>query len=135
MPKDWKEIARDCLEGAESGTMTFPQIVGTLMNAGFDGYAVDLRRMTATYYLANGEAVELNMAWASAPVAESFDAATVRAAIREAQTLVPGYTYKGFCAKVAAAGCAGYLVSFPGKRVLYFGRTAETHTEYFPGTK
>jgi len=25
--------ARQCLEGAESGTMTFPQIVGTLMMA------------------------------------------------------------------------------------------------------
>jgi len=128
MSRDWKEIARICLEGAESGALTFPQIIGTLMNSGFDGYAVDLRRMTATYYLADGEAVELNMAWSAAPVAESFDAATVRAAIREAQGLVPGYTYKGFCAKVAAAGCAGYLVSFPGKRVLYFRPTGETHT-------
>jgi uncharacterized protein YbcV (DUF1398 family) len=49
--------------------------------------------------------------------------------------LVPGYTYKGFCAKVTGAGCAGYLVSFPGKRVLYYGRSGETHTEYFPGTQ
>jgi len=46
---------------------------------------------------------------------------------------VPGYTYKGFRAKVAGAGCAGYLASFLGKRVLYYGRTGETHTEYFPG--
>jgi hypothetical protein len=42
-------------------------------------------------------------------VAESFDASMVRGAIREAQALVPGYTYKGFCAKVAGAGCAGYF--------------------------
>ena len=28
-----------------------------------------------------------------------------------------------------------YLVSFLGRRVLYYGRTAETHTEYFPGTQ
>ena len=34
--------------------------------------------------------------------------------------------------KVMAAGCAGYMVSFLGKRVLYFGRTAETHVEHFP---
>jgi hypothetical protein len=27
----------------ETGTMTFPKIVGTLMNFGFDGYLVDLR--------------------------------------------------------------------------------------------
>ena len=54
------------------------------------------------------------------------------AAIREAQQLIPGYTYKGFCSKVAAAGCAGYIVSFSGRRALYLGRTGETHVEYFP---
>ena len=30
------------------------------------------------------------------------------------------------------AGCAGYLVSFPGRRAVYFGRTGETHVELFP---
>jgi uncharacterized protein YbcV (DUF1398 family) len=135
MAIDWKDIARTCLEGSESGSMTFPQIVGMLMNAGFDGYSVDLRSRTATYYLKTGEAVTLEATLAPTPVAEAFDAAIVREAIREAQALVPGYTYKGFCAKVAGAGCAGYLVSFPGKRVLYFGCTGETHTEYFPNAK
>ena len=31
------------LEGSESGTMTFPQSLRLLMEAGFDGYAVDFR--------------------------------------------------------------------------------------------
>ena len=132
---EWKDIARNSLEGAESGSMTFPQIVGMLMNADFDGYSVDLRSATATYYQKSGEALTLDAVKPSTPVAERFDAEAVRAAIREAQGLVPGYTYKGFCAKVAGAGCAGYLVSFPGKRVLYYGRTGETHTEYFPNSK
>lgn len=135
MSTNWKEVARSCLEGAESGAMTFPQIVGRLIEAGFDGYAVDLRRATASYYLPDGEAVELEAPRTTAPVSERFDAAIVREAISEAQALAPGYTYKGFCAKVARAGCAGYLVSFPGKRVLYYGRTGETHTEYFPGAQ
>ena len=52
--------------------------------------------------------------------------------MREAQANAPGYTYLGFCSKVRAAGCAGYLVSFLGKRVVYYGRTAETHVELFP---
>lgn len=56
------------------------------------------------------------------------------AAIREAQSLVPGYTYRGFCAKARAAGCAGYIVSFLGRRAVYFGRTAETLTEPFPAS-
>jgi len=35
-------------------------------------------------------------------------------------------------AQVKAAGCAGYLVSFLGRRVVYYGRSAETHVEHFP---
>lgn len=127
-----RALAQDCLAAAESGAMTFPQIVGALMEGGFEGYAVDLRRAVAVYYRPNGESVELAAHTPHRAVAPAFDADTVRAAIHEAQTLAPGYTYQGFCAKVMAAGCAGYLVSFPGRRVVYFGRTGEVHTEHFP---
>ena len=127
--------ARAALEGAESGTMTFPQIVGSLIEAGFDGYAVDLRQATTTYYLPDGEAFSLPARKSPVSVAAAFDAAIVREGIREAQTLAPGYTYPGFCDKVAGAGCAGYLVSFPGQRVLYYGRDGGTHTEHFPGSR
>ncbi len=127
-----KTIAETCLEGAESGAMTFPQIVGTLMREGFDGYSVDFRRGTATYYLSDGDSVDLPTRRTAVPIAAAFDAPAVQAAIREAQQLVPGYTYSGFCKKVMTAGCAGYVVSFPGRRVLYYGRDAETHVERFP---
>ena len=125
-------IAQQCLEGAESNTMTFPQIVATLMDAGFEGYFVDFRRGMVSYYLPSGDSVELSGAKPSMPVAAAFSAAVVREAIREAQALDSGYTYKGFVAKVAAAGCVGYIVSFLGRRVLYFGRSADTHIEHFP---
>jgi len=125
-------IARQCLEGAESGAMTFPQIVEALMAAEFDGYLIDLRFGQATYYLLEGEGLELPTHRSAISVAAEFNSELVVAAIREAQALVPGYTYKGFCDMVKRAGCAGYLVSFVGRRVLYFGRTAETHVEYFP---
>ena len=52
--------------------------------------------------------------------------------VRWAQANPADYSYVAFCEKVKAAGCAGYLVSFLGRRVVYFGRTAETHVEYFP---
>lgn len=133
MNTKWQDVARSTLEGSESGTMTFPESVRVLMEAGFDGYAVDFRRSTRAYYLSDGAAVELETEGAG-PVAGRFDASVIEQAVREAQALVSGYTYKGFCDKVAAAGCAGYLVSLIGKRVLYYGRTGETHTEYFPGT-
>lgn len=125
-------VAEACLEGAESNTMTFPQIVGTLMDAGFESYIVDFRRRVTTYYLPDGDSVELPTHEIDGLVSPSFDPVTIQTAIKEAQQLVPGYTYQGFCRKAVAAGCAGYIVSFSGRRVLYFGRTAETHVEHFP---
>ncbi len=127
-----KSVAKTCLEGAEGNTMTFPQIVGTLMQEGFESYMIDFRREAATFYMPDGDSVELPTHRIGVPVAPAFDAALIQAAIKEAQQLVPGYTYKGFCRKAASAGCAGYIVSFSGRRVLYFGRTAETHVEHFP---
>lgn len=132
MLHDEISVARICLEGADNGTMTFPEIVATLMREGFEGYAIDFRRAVATYYLNDGNSVELPMQIDDGPVAPSFDAEAIKAAIREAQQLVPGYTYKGFCRKAVAAGCAGYIVSISGRRALYIGRTAETHVEHFP---
>jgi uncharacterized protein YbcV (DUF1398 family) len=125
-------LARDCLRGAEHDTMTFPEIIRALMDGGFEGYTVDYRRATATYYLPSGESIELATHGSGLAVSETFEPAALKAAIREAQTLAPGYTYKGFCAKATAAGCAGYVVSFTGRRALYFGRTAEAHAELFP---
>jgi uncharacterized protein YbcV (DUF1398 family) len=112
--------------------MTFPQVVGLLMQEGFEGYAVDYRRATATYYRPDGDSVELATHKLDTPVAGTFDKDAIRSAIREAQQLAPGYTYVGFCRKVMNAGCAGYMVSFSGRRALYFGRAAETHVEEFP---
>ncbi|MGC4025418.1 MAG: DUF1398 family protein [Mesorhizobium sp.] len=132
MDKQNEMIARTCLKAAETGSMTFPQIIGALMEAGFEGYFVDFRQSRATYYLANGESIELAAHEIQTPISASFNAAAMQAAIREAQQLVPGYTYLGFCEKAARAGCAGYLVSFSGRRALYVGRTAETHVEHFP---
>jgi uncharacterized protein YbcV (DUF1398 family) len=134
MNTSWQDVAYATLEGSESGSMTFPESVRMLVEAGFDGYAVDFRRSTRAYYMPDGAAIELETE-RTGPVGERFNAAAIKEALREAQTLVSDYTYKGFCAKVTAAGCAGYLVSLIGKRVLYFGRTGEIHTEYFPGTQ
>lgn len=125
-------VARTCLAAAEANTMAFPQIVGNLMEAGFESYAIDFRRASATYYLPDGESIELPAHRVEAPIASALDAARMQAAIREAQQQIAGYTYRGFCEKAAQAGCAGYIVSFSGRRALYVGRTAETHVEHFP---
>jgi uncharacterized protein YbcV (DUF1398 family) len=130
MDTNWQDVARAIHKGA----MSFPESCRILAEAGFDGYAVDFRRSTRAYYMADGGALELETE-RTEPVAERFDAAAIKEAIREAQAQVPGYTYEGFCARAAKAGCAGYLVSLLGRRVLYYGRTGETHTEDFPGAQ
>ena len=59
MTTNWKDVARATLEGSESGTTTFPQNLRDLMEAGFDGYAVDFRRSIRAYCMPNGETLEL----------------------------------------------------------------------------
>lgn len=54
MTMNWKDIAHATLAGAESGALNFPQGVKMLIDAGFDGYAVDFRRSTRTYYMPDG---------------------------------------------------------------------------------
>ena len=124
-------VAEKCRAAAYDGAMNFPDIVAMLIGAGFEGYAVDYRRHVNIYYLPDGDSVELANDPTLNPVAAVFDAQAVAAAVREAQAGAPGYSYRGFCAKAAAAGCAGYMVSFSGRRAVYYGRTAETLTELF----
>ncbi len=124
--------AKASLAEAYDATMDFPTIVAALMAAGFEGYTVDYRRKACTYYLPNGDSIDLPLPPDEETVAAEFLGETVKTAIREAQSGSAGYTYKGFCRKVKAAGCAGYIVSFSGRKVVYFGRTAETHVEHFP---
>jgi uncharacterized protein YbcV (DUF1398 family) len=132
MNSDKIAIAEACLDAAENGTMDFPQIVMTLEGAGFESYTIDFRRGSAIYYTPEGQSIELSAAAVQGPVAKTFNAEAIQAAIREAQTKALGYTYLGFCAKVRAAGCASYTVSFLGRRAVYYGRSAESHVEMFP---
>lgn len=125
-------LAQTCLDGAHTGAMTFPEIVAALIAGGFESYIVDYRRSRTTYYAPHGDSLELHGPESPAEVAAELDAEALGAAIREAQTLAPGYTYLGFCTKAKRAGCAGYMVSFSGRRVVYFGRDAATHVEEFP---
>ncbi|MCB8822890.1 DUF1398 domain-containing protein [Microvirga rosea] len=125
-------IAQTCLHAAHTGSLSFPEIVGKLITAGFEGYAVDYRRNTQTCYLPDGDSIMLDMPPSSGSVASEFDANKVEFLVRWAQANPADYSYVAFCEKVKVAGCAGYLVSFLGRRVVYFGRTAETHVEHFP---
>ena len=132
MTDEMKALAARCMAGAHDGTMSFPQIVGALMADGFDGYFVDYRTGMASYYGTDGSAHAVAMAHRYEAVAQAFDTAEVQAAIRHAQSGAVDYSYDGFNARVTAAGCAGYLVSLSGRRVVYLARSGETHVEMMP---
>lgn len=125
-------IAKACLDAAHDGTLSFPEIVGKLLGSGFEGYTVDYRRNSQIYYLPDGDSIELDMPHSAGSVAAAFNSGDVGALVRWAQADGPDYSYVAFSEKVKDAGCAGYLVSFLGRRVVYYGRTAETHVELFP---
>lgn len=127
-----KLIAVECLRAAHDGSLSFPAIVGRLVEAGFESYAIDFRRQTATYYLPSGDSLVLPAGGDDTPVASAFDCGAIKDAIRQAQSGSAAYSYQGFCRTVRQAGCAAYIVSFSGRRAVYFGRTAETHVEHFP---
>ena len=132
MDAQLRMIAETCLNASYDKSMAFPEIVGTLIEAGFEGYVVDYRCGTTTYFLPDGDSVTLENRPSEGSVAPLFDGAGVASQVKWAQANPSDYSYAAFCKNVKAFGCAGYMVSFPGRRVLYFGRTAETHVEHFP---
>jgi uncharacterized protein YbcV (DUF1398 family) len=123
MHTNWQDVARAALKGSETGAMSFPQSVKMLMEAGFDGYAVDFRRSTRAFYMPGGEAIELATERTD-PVAERFDAAAIKEAIREAQAQVPGYDHCNFgwrgAFAVAAWVAGGPVLSAHASTVSFY---------------
>ena len=132
-PDRVRAVAEACVRGSEDGSLNFPQQLGMLAAAGLEGYYCDLRDGSKRYYMPSGATIDVKAHRHDVPVAEHFDAAAIERAVRQAQA--GALHYKAFCKTVMAAGCPGYLVSILGRRVVYFGRTAETHVEHFPAGK
>jgi uncharacterized protein YbcV (DUF1398 family) len=126
-------IVVECTEGSDAGTLTFPQVVGKLMEAGVERYHADLTRLTRTYYTPDGESYVVPSHGHEARPAVEFDADGVAASLRQVQA--QKIDYGTFCENILAAGCVGYIVSIAGRRAVYFGRSGETYVEMFPGTK
>jgi uncharacterized protein YbcV (DUF1398 family) len=127
-----KRLVEECTEASNAATMTFPEIVGRLIEAGVEHYRADLQRAEIAYYMPDGSSHVVPSAALRVVPAKAFSAADVESSIRASQA--GKIDFKRFCVEIAAAGCVGYLVSFPGRRAVYYGRTAETHIEPFPRT-
>ncbi|QAU24030.1 DUF1398 domain-containing protein [Dyella sp. M7H15-1] len=128
-----RSIVEECTRSSEDDSINFPDQLKKLAAAGVEGYYADLRNSKRTYYLSDGETIEVSTAKVGVPVTTTFNAKTVGEAIRLSQS--GAHTYREFCEKVMKAGCASYLVSLLGRKVVYLARSGESHVEYFPSGK
>ena len=133
MKAEIRELVKACTRASDEGKENFGAIVTRLMQAGVERYHADLLRSEKVYYLPDGESELVGNDPVGDVPAETFSAAGVQAAVKAAQA--GEFAYKTFCERVMAAGCAGYIVSLAGKRVIYYGRTGDMHVEWFPGAK
>ena len=133
MDSQVKAVMVEATRASDEERATFPEVVKMLMGAGLERYHADLVRGERTYYLPNGESeVVAGHAVGVAPAAE-FSAKGVDAAVRAIQA--GQIQYRTFCMRIADAGCVGYMVSLAGQRAVYYGRTGDSHVEWFPGAK
>lgn len=114
-----------------AGTAPFPEIVAMLAAGGVEYYHVDYVGLRKTFYGPNGDAVVSPIPFEGLPaVAAEFDAAGLRAAILDSQQ--NGQKFRDFSRRAMAAGVQGYFAFLRGRRVTYWGRNGDQHTEWFP---
>ena len=128
-----KEVMFEASRASDEERVTFGEVVMNLMQAGIERYHADLLRGDKTYYLPNGESEVVTGDAVDVVPAEAFSASGVDSAVRAIQA--GQIQYKAFCRRIAAAGCVGYHVSLLGKRAVYYGRTGDSHVEWFPQAK
>jgi uncharacterized protein YbcV (DUF1398 family) len=124
------QVIQECAHEALAGKLTFPETVGQLAQIGIERYHADYSRQEITYYFPDGDSVVIATPHSSHETAAQFSASAVADAVRQSQR--NEHTYLDFIQKTMSAGCVGYFVQITGRRVIYFGRTGESHVEYFP---
>jgi uncharacterized protein YbcV (DUF1398 family) len=128
------EIITEAARATLSGSIPFPEVVRRLIETGVEYYHVDYIALRATYYSAEGGVVVTPIPYENLPeVGADFDLEKVRAAILDSQR--HGQSYRDFTQRVMQAGVQGYHAFLRGKRVTYWGRQGDQHTEWFPGSE
>ncbi len=127
------KVIHEVLAETQAGKLVFPEVVRRLLEIGVESYFCDLAAGTETFYMRDGKTHIEKMILAMAPIAEDFSLPGLIAAIRGAQA--DTIRYPEFAKRSAAAGVIGYWAFLTGRKVIYFGRKGEAHTEDFPGAK
>ena len=128
------EVVAEAARATLDGSMAFAEIVGRLIETGVEYYHVDYVALQKTFYSATGEMIKTPITYENLPnIAAEFDVDALKAAILDSQQ--NGQHYKDFTKRVMTAGVQGYMAFLRGKRVTYWGRGGDSHTEWFPGAK
>ena len=128
------EVVAEAAHATLDGSMAFAEIVGRLIETGVEYYHVDYVALQKTFYSATGEMIKTPITYENLPnIAAEFDVDALKAAILDSQQ--NGQHYKDFTKRVMTAGVQGYMAFLRGKRVMYWGRGGDSHTEWFPGAK
>lgn len=133
MDIETKQTIEECVAASYAGTRSFGDIVGALVAQGVESYRADYRLRASAYYLPSGETYTVELHIPAIAVGDRFDQEAIVAAIRGSQE--GRIKYPEFVELSMKAGCVGYVVWIQGKKVTYFGRRGEIHTEYFPGAQ
>ena len=128
------EVVAEDARATLDGSMAFAEIVGRLIETGVEYYHVDYVALQKTFYSATGEMIKTPITYENLPsIAADFDVDALKAAILDSQQ--NRQHYKDFSKRVMNAGVQGYMTFLRGKRVTYWGRGGDNHTEWFPGAK
>jgi uncharacterized protein YbcV (DUF1398 family) len=117
----------------QAGKLIFPEVVRRLLEVGVESYFCDLATGAETFYMRDGQTYVEKMTLPMAPIAEEFSSTGLIAAVRGAQA--DTIRYPEFAKRSAAAGVIAYWAFLTGRKVIYFGRKGESHTEEFPRAK
>lgn len=128
------EIIIKTARATHEGTIGFADVVRQLLAAGVEYYHVDYVGLTTRFYGANGDCMTTPITFEGLPgVAADFDLVALKADILDSQR--HGQPYRDFTRRAMTAGAQGYFAFLRGKRVTYFGRQGDQHTEWFPGAE
>ena len=130
----YSEVVAEVARATLDGSISFPEVVKRLMETGVEYYHVDYVALQKTFYSAAGEVIKTPINYENLPrVASDFDLDALRSNILDSQQ--NSQHYRDFAVRAMKAGVQGYIAFLRGKRVTYWGRGGDQHTEWFPGAR
>jgi uncharacterized protein YbcV (DUF1398 family) len=133
MKQETIAVMHEVATKSDEGTITFPEAVRKLVEAGVERYHTDLCRAEHVYYMPGGESHVERMPEFAWKVANDFSDQGVDDAVRTIQR--GEILYMEFVRRVMDAGCVSWWVLLDGRQTQYFGRKGEIHVERFPATR